>query len=179
MEDLTQTVNLQPAVTVINLACLAAIQNENLIPNVSAGHSLGEYSALHAAGVVSNENTFRLVYRRGKLMHREAGKKVGLVKITVYRPFPHIELLEALGESKCVVVMDRVASFGAWGSPTFSELRSALYGAKDAPQVINFIYGLGGRDTGPDQIEQAFAKGLEVAATGPAEKTVDYLGVRK
>ncbi len=110
---------------------------------------------------------------------REAGQKVGLVKITVFRPFPHLELLEALGQSKCVVVMDRVASFGAWGSPTFSELRSALYGQKDGPQVINFIYGLGGRDTGPDQIEQAFAKGLEVAKTGLAKKTVDYLGVRK
>ena len=79
LEDLTQTVNLQPALTAVNLACLAAIENEGLAPNVSAGHSLGEYSALCAAGITSREDTIRLVIERGKLMHREATRQRGVM----------------------------------------------------------------------------------------------------
>ena len=77
MEELTRTVNLQPAVTVVNLAFLAAVQRETGKPAVSAGHSLGEYSALNAAGVVSAEDAIRLVHKRGELMHREAIKNKG------------------------------------------------------------------------------------------------------
>lgn len=76
-EDLTQTVNLQPAITAVNLACLAAIENEGVSPAVSAGHSLGEYSALCAAGVISREDAIRLVIKRGELMHREATRHQG------------------------------------------------------------------------------------------------------
>ena len=77
MEDLTMTVNLQPAVTVVNLAFLAAIEKEGIKPDISAGHSLGEYSALRASGVVSNQDTFALVYKRGELMHHESTRYVG------------------------------------------------------------------------------------------------------
>lgn len=83
MEDLTQTINLQPAVTAVNLACLAAVQKENIQPVVCAGHSLGEYSALAAAGVVSAENCLKLVYKRGQLMHREATKNRGAMSAIV------------------------------------------------------------------------------------------------
>ncbi|MBI9077257.1 MAG: ACP S-malonyltransferase [Desulfatibacillum sp.] len=72
MEDLTETVNLQPAITAVNLACLAAITREGIKPSQSAGHSLGEYSALCCAGVLTPEDCFRLVFKRGELMHREA-----------------------------------------------------------------------------------------------------------
>ena len=67
MEDLTETVNLQPAVTAVNLACLAAIVKEGVQPDAVAGHSLGEYSALCAADVISQEDTVRLVLQRGRL----------------------------------------------------------------------------------------------------------------
>jgi [acyl-carrier-protein] S-malonyltransferase len=77
MEDLTLTVNLQPAVTAVNLACLAVLQKEGVHPAVSAGHSLGEYSALRAANVTSTEATLKLVFKRGQLMHREATKNQG------------------------------------------------------------------------------------------------------
>lgn len=77
MEDLTQTVNLQPAVTAVNLACLAVIRKEKLTPSAAAGHSLGEYGALHAAEVISAEDTLRLVHRRGALMHRESTRSAG------------------------------------------------------------------------------------------------------
>ncbi|MCK5507858.1 MAG: ACP S-malonyltransferase [Desulfobacterales bacterium] len=77
MEDLTMTVNLQPAVTAVNLVCLAAIEKEGIAANISAGHSLGEYSALSASGVISKEDTLRLVFKRGELMHRESTKHEG------------------------------------------------------------------------------------------------------
>jgi pyruvate ferredoxin oxidoreductase alpha subunit len=109
---------------------------------------------------------------------RGQGKSVGLMKLRTFRPFPHREVADALAKAKCVVVCDRVASFGAFGSPTFMEVRSALYELSEKPSVINYIYGLGGRDTGPDLLEQAYEEGLRVAETGEIKKHVGYLGVR-
>ncbi len=77
MEELTMTVNLQPAVTVVNLAFLSAIEKEGIMPDVAAGHSLGEYSALCASGIVSKKDAFSLVFKRGKLMHRESTRHKG------------------------------------------------------------------------------------------------------
>ncbi|ACL05128.1 Malonyl CoA-acyl carrier protein transacylase [Desulfatibacillum aliphaticivorans] len=72
MEDLTETVNLQPAITAVNLACMEAIIREGVKPSLTAGHSLGEYSALQCSGAISAEDCFKLVFKRGELMHREA-----------------------------------------------------------------------------------------------------------
>ena len=72
MEELTLTVNLQPAVTAVNLACLAALSRSGISSSLSAGHSLGEYAALTSAGVITPYNALRLVKKRGELMHREA-----------------------------------------------------------------------------------------------------------
>jgi [acyl-carrier-protein] S-malonyltransferase len=77
LEELTLTNNLQPAVTAVNLACLAALKKWGVQPALSAGHSLGEYSALAAAGVLSYDDTLKLVNQRGELMHRESLKKPG------------------------------------------------------------------------------------------------------
>jgi len=71
-EELTLTVNLQPAITAVNLSCLAALNAAGIRPDVSAGHSLGEYSALASAGVISINDTLQAVTKRGELMHREA-----------------------------------------------------------------------------------------------------------
>jgi [acyl-carrier-protein] S-malonyltransferase len=83
MEKLTETINLQPAVTAINLACLELIRVAGIDPTICAGHSLGEYSALAAAGVVSTEDCIRLVLKRGQLMHREACKHQGAMSAIV------------------------------------------------------------------------------------------------
>jgi [acyl-carrier-protein] S-malonyltransferase len=77
MEDLTMTVNLQPSITAVSLACLAAVKKESIQPDYCAGHSLGEYSALCASGIVSEEDALRLVYKRGECMHRESTKYAG------------------------------------------------------------------------------------------------------
>jgi len=83
MEDLTKTINLQPCVTAVNLSFLSAIEKEGIVPAFSAGHSLGEYSALCAAKTVSNEDALKLVFKRGQLMHRESLKHKGAMHAIV------------------------------------------------------------------------------------------------
>lgn len=85
-EDLTMTVNLQPAVTAVNLASLAVLEKENISCQFVAGHSLGEYSALCAAGTNTQDDTIRLVFKRGELMHREAVKCQGAMHAIVGLP---------------------------------------------------------------------------------------------
>jgi [acyl-carrier-protein] S-malonyltransferase len=80
MEELTKAVNLQPAITAINLMCWRMLEKElsgKVEFRAFAGHSLGEFSALHAAGVISTEDTIRLVAQRGALMWREGTKNPG------------------------------------------------------------------------------------------------------
>lgn len=77
MEDLTRTLHLQPAMTAINIVCLQALQKAGVQARFTAGHSLGEYSALVAAGVLAPEDAIRLVTERGRLMERESKKNPG------------------------------------------------------------------------------------------------------
>ena len=80
MEELTRAVHLQPAITAANLICWQALQTaigQKLPVSCFAGHSLGEYSALCAAGVLNVADAIRLVARRGLLMEREGLKNPG------------------------------------------------------------------------------------------------------
>ncbi len=80
LETLTESMNVQPAITVTNLICWQAFREAlgtDLPVSAFAGHSLGEYSALYASGAVSAEDTMRLVCKRGLLMHREGQKRPG------------------------------------------------------------------------------------------------------
>ena len=77
MEELTRTLHLQPAMTVVNLIIWQALQKAGVKGDYFAGHSLGEYSALCASGVLSVEDTLRLVTERGRLMEREATANPG------------------------------------------------------------------------------------------------------
>jgi [acyl-carrier-protein] S-malonyltransferase len=83
MEELTLTVNLQPAVTVVNLCLYRALAKAGVTPVAVCGHSLGEYSALYAAGVLSANDTIAAVAERGRLMHREAEKYPGAMAAVI------------------------------------------------------------------------------------------------
>jgi pyruvate ferredoxin oxidoreductase alpha subunit len=111
---------------------------------------------------------------------RARGVKAGMVRVRVFRPFPHDAYAQALQHVKVVGVLDRADSFGAQGGPIFLEMRAALYDSDPRPQVLPFIYGLGGRDIFPDNIEQAFAA-LEQAAHSKERATTErrYLNVRE
>jgi len=110
---------------------------------------------------------------------RAEGKKVGMLKVRTFRPFPTEQIRAALSGAKVIGVMDRSDSFGAQGGPLFTEVSAAMYGGDAHPQLFNFIYGLGGRDIFPDDIEGAVEM-LEKAAAGElvAQKR-HYLNVRE
>jgi pyruvate ferredoxin oxidoreductase alpha subunit len=110
---------------------------------------------------------------------RSQGVPIGMLKLRLFRPFPAEELKKSLGRAKVIAVMDRSASFGGQGGPVFTELRSALYELDPKPQVVNYIYGLGGRDTTVEQIEGAIRQLGKVAQDGKVTKLVNYLGVRE
>lgn len=110
---------------------------------------------------------------------RKEGKKVGVVKIRLFRPFPASEIAESLKLCKAVAVMDRTESFNDNCGPLGSEITTALYRAKADTEVVNFVYGLGGRDVRVDDMKGVFAE-LEMIANG-AENTEPYryMGVRE
>lgn len=110
---------------------------------------------------------------------RNAGKKVGLLKIRLFRPFPAKELAEALSHLKAIAVLDRSCSFGAQGGPVFLEVRAAMYGQNEQIPVTNYIYGLGGRDVSKDQILKAYEDLFETVKTGKAKDTPTFLGIRE
>jgi [acyl-carrier-protein] S-malonyltransferase len=74
---LVQTDNVQPAMTLVNLACAQVLAEHGIQPAMAAGHSLGEYSALCAAGVLSFADTMRLVDIRGAVMKQAAERHPG------------------------------------------------------------------------------------------------------
>ena len=104
---------------------------------------------------------------------RDRGVKAGMIKIRMFRPFPHAKLAEALGHLKSIAVFDRSISYGAQGGPVFAEVRSSMYG-KDIP-IYNYIYGLGGRDLTPSLVETAYNDLLE----GKTDPAMRYLGLRE
>jgi [acyl-carrier-protein] S-malonyltransferase len=90
MPELTATINLQPCITAVNLSFMTALKNEGLVPALSAGHSLGEYSALCTAEILSAEHTLRCVHERGVLMHRESTRHKGAMHALIGLPMEKI-----------------------------------------------------------------------------------------
>jgi pyruvate ferredoxin oxidoreductase alpha subunit len=111
---------------------------------------------------------------------RDEGLKVGLLKPRVFRPFPAAELVAALSHLRTIAVMDRSISFGAMGNagPLYLELVAALAHYGVSIPVVDRVYGLGGRDIGPREIEGVYRDLLTVAEAGQVEDPVTYLGVR-
>lgn len=98
MEELTRAIHLQPAITVTNLICYQGLKNawgDNFSAACFAGHSLGEYSALCAAGVLSVEDTIRLVIKRGALMEREGQSNPGGMRAVLGKKIEEVESIIA------------------------------------------------------------------------------------
>jgi pyruvate ferredoxin oxidoreductase alpha subunit len=105
------------------------------------------------------------------------GKKVGLFRIRLWRPFPYEELRQITENAKTLIVLDRAISLGM-GGPVASEIKSALYPLEKRPKVVGFVGGLGGRDISPADFEAIVNRGMEIAGTG-SEREFEIFGVRE
>ena len=110
---------------------------------------------------------------------RENGVKAGLLKIRVYRPFPSEEVANALSHLKAIAVLDRSDSLNAIGGALFEDVTSSMYVAKKQVPIVNYVYGIGGRDTTEKDIESVYADLTEIVSTGKVENPYRYLGLRK
>jgi len=110
---------------------------------------------------------------------RQEGVKAGLLRLRTFRPLPVEEIRRALENVKAVAVMDKSMSFGGNGGAVFHEVRHVLYEAENRPYVVDYIYGLGGRDSSPRELRSVYGDLQRILQTQRVEKPVTYLGLRE
>ena len=110
---------------------------------------------------------------------RNQGVKAGLLKLRVYRPFPGEEVANALSHLKAVAVLDKADSLNAAGGALFEDVTSSMYVAKKQVPIVNYIYGIGGRDTTSKEITTVYNDLQEIVNTGKIDNPYRYLGLRR
>jgi pyruvate ferredoxin oxidoreductase alpha subunit len=110
---------------------------------------------------------------------RSKGKKVGVIKLWLYRPFPSEELLAITRELEAVAVIDRSISFGAPMGPVASDVSTILKKDGAETKVIDAVCGIGGRDVSAEDLERVFNEALRAAEAGTAKEPVIFVGVRE
>lgn len=110
---------------------------------------------------------------------REKGIKAGLLKIRVFRPFPVDEVANALSHLKAIAILDKADSLNAAGGALFEDVTSAMYVNNKIVPAVNYVYGIGGRDTKADDIEKVYNDLFDIAKTGKVENPYRYFGLRK
>jgi len=162
---------------------LAVIQEVNSkyarISGRSYGNGLVEEYCLEDAEVVaiclgSTAGTMKTVVDA----LRQDGVRAGLLRLRTFRPLPVEEIRSALANVKALAVMDKCMSFGGNGGPVFHEVRHLLYDAASRPYVVNYIYGLGGRDTSPTELRSIYENLQRILQTKRVETPIQYLGLR-
>ncbi|MDD5037917.1 MAG: transketolase C-terminal domain-containing protein [Dehalococcoidales bacterium] len=109
---------------------------------------------------------------------REDGKKVGQIKLRLWRPFPFEEIRNAVKNAEVLIVLDRAVSYGGPGGPVCSEIKSALYNEARKPKVVSIVGGLGGRDITVADFENIIKRGIEISQKGSGEEFEMY-GVKE
>ena len=109
---------------------------------------------------------------------REKGVKAGLLKIRMFRPFPAEEVAKVLAHTKAVAVLDKSDSLNAAGGALFEDVISGMFVNNIHVPTVNYVYGIGGRDTTTKDIEKVYKDLEEVASSGKMENPYRYLGVR-
>lgn len=110
---------------------------------------------------------------------RAKGIKAGLLKIRVFRPFPVDEVAKALSHIKAIAILDRADSLNAAGGALFEDIASAMYVNNVHVPAVNYVYGIGGRDTKADDIEAVYTDLLEIVKANKIDNPYRYLGLRK
>jgi len=110
---------------------------------------------------------------------RQKGIKAGLLRPRIFRPFPKKKITAALKNVKAVAVLDRSESFSSEGGPLYTEVKAALCDSNIKPLVVNYIYGLGGRDIFPENINKVYRDLQDILKTGKVKTPLNYLGSRE
>ncbi len=112
---------------------------------------------------------------------RSKGIKAGLLKIRMFRPFPASEIAEALSKEsiESIAVLDKSDSVNGAGGTLFEDVTSAMYVNNKHVSIVNYIYGIGGRDTTADDIESVFEDLQNIQKDEKVENPYRYLGLRK
>ncbi len=110
---------------------------------------------------------------------RQQGIKAGVLKVRVFRPFPGEEIAKALENAKAVAILDKADGLNSVGGPLFTDVTSAMQVNKISVPTVNYIYGIGGRDTKSDDIESVYNDLQKIVKTGNIDNPYRYLGLRK
>lgn len=109
---------------------------------------------------------------------RKQGIKAGLLKLRMFRPFPVEDIAKALSHLKAIAVLDRADSLNAAGGSLYEDVTSSMYVNNYHVPIVNYVYGIGGRDTTTKEIESVFTDLQEVAKNGTMDNPYRYLGLR-
>jgi pyruvate ferredoxin oxidoreductase alpha subunit len=109
---------------------------------------------------------------------RDEGVKAGMIKIRLFRPFPEEALKKAIGTVTALGVMEKCISFGAPASPLMEELMTAYYDEDVKPLMVNYVHGLGGRDTSVSMVREVFSNLMKIREKGLVTQRVNYIGIR-
>jgi pyruvate ferredoxin oxidoreductase alpha subunit len=110
---------------------------------------------------------------------RAQGKKVGQIKLRLWRPFPFDEFREAVKTVKKIIVLDRALSYGGPGGPVASEIRAALYAEDNKPFICNFLAGFAGRDVPVKDYIDMYEKSEQLAKGKVRQEDYTIYGVRE
>lgn len=110
---------------------------------------------------------------------REKGKKVGVLKLRVFRPFPEKEIAEALRNCKGVAILDRCESYNGCSGPLGSEVTAGLYRNHVTIETLNYIYGLAGRDFTVEHAKEVFEELRAVCAGEKEAVQHQYINLRE
>jgi pyruvate ferredoxin oxidoreductase alpha subunit len=139
-----------------------------------------EYMTEDADVILIGMGTISLPIKVAIREMRKQGKKVGLVRIRWFRPFPTEKLVAALSKAQAIGVIDRDYSFGSpfASGVVANEVRAAMYNADRRPPLLSFICGLGGREVMLEDVNKAADMCYAAARSGKAELKTHWLGVR-
>src|SRR5215510_10335845 len=140
-----------------------------------------EYMTDDADIILIGMGTISLPIKVGIRNMRAKGKKVGLVRLRWFRPFPTDRLVKALSKAKAIGVIDRDYSFGSpfASGVVANEIRAAMYNAEKRPPLLSFISGLGGREVTLEDVYKATDQCYAAANAGKADAKTHWLGVRE
>lgn len=141
------------------------------------GGLIEQYKCQKADAVLLTMGSMTTAARRAIDRLREEGKKIGLVKIRSFRPFPTAELQKIAESVDAIGIVDRAVArgIGGNGGPLFADAKAAIYGKGKKPVLLNFIAGLFGKDVKVEDFDYMAKNTLKAVNEGKSEIVVDFM----